>query len=296
MAMAANLEAGMLDRIVASIVDAVAPEKIILFGSTARGDAHADSDVDLLVVKDQCRRRETAARIYSSLPRPRPAVDVVVVWPEDLVRHRDSHWLVIAPALREGRTIHEEQSKRAGQSALRNRGGLRGPIPPPKWLAPNGSAAPAFPQGGGDAMNPRRALEADAARLWIDEAQDHLKIAAKHEPGLNLRLLCSEAHSGAEKAVKAVIIAHGEPFPYVHDIGRLLDRAEQVGEVIPDDVRIGAALTLYSDSGRYPDVGDEQEPTTKAEYERAMVNAAAVVGWAVRRVASLLPAAVPDPA
>ena len=145
-------------------------------------------------------------------------------------------------------------------------------------------------------MNPRRALEADAARLWIDEAQDHLKIAAKHEPGLNLRLLCSEAHCGAEKAVKAVIIAHGESFPYVHDIGRLLDRAEQVGEVIPDDVRRGVALTLYSDGGRYPDIGDEQEPTTMAEYEQAMVNAATVVGWAVRRVASLLPAAAPDPA
>ena len=178
--MAANLGAGMLDRIVASIVDTVAPEKIILFGSTARGDAHADSDVDLLVVKDQCRRRETAARIYLSLPRPRPAVDVVVVWPEDLVRHRNSHWLVIAPALREGRTIHEEQSKRAGQSALRRRGGLRGPTPTPKWPAPDGSAAPAPPQG--DAVNPRPALEAKAARRWIDEAQDHTGLANPAPP------------------------------------------------------------------------------------------------------------------
>ena len=46
-------------------------------------------------------------------------------------------------------------------------------------------------------MNQRRALEAGAARLWTDEARDHLKIAGKHEPGLNLRLLCSEAHMGA---------------------------------------------------------------------------------------------------
>ena len=75
-------------------------------------------------------------------------------------------------------------------------------------------------------MNQRRALEASTARLWIDEARDHLKIAGKHEPGLNLRLLCSEAHMGAEKAVKGVIIARGEVFPYTHDIGALLDRAE----------------------------------------------------------------------
>ena len=61
-------------------------------------------------------------------------------------------------------------------------------------------------------MNQRRALEASAAPLWIDEARDHLKIAGKHEPGLNLRLLCSEAHLGAEKAVKGVMIARGEVF------------------------------------------------------------------------------------
>ena len=58
-----------------------------------------------------------------------------------------------------------------------------------------------------------------------DLPSDHLKIAGKHEPGLNLRLLCSEAHLGAEKAVKGVMIARGEVFPYTHDIGLLLDRA-----------------------------------------------------------------------
>jgi hypothetical protein len=34
------------------------------------------------------------------------AVDVVVVTPEDVERYRDSHALVIAPALREGREIY----------------------------------------------------------------------------------------------------------------------------------------------------------------------------------------------
>ena len=97
----------MLDRIVTSIVDAVAPEKIILFGSAARGDMSSRSDLDLLVVKDKCHQRKVAARIYRTLPRPRPPVDVVVVWPEDLVRHKDTPWLVIAPALKEGKTIYE---------------------------------------------------------------------------------------------------------------------------------------------------------------------------------------------
>ena len=98
-----TMDREMLD----SIVDAVAPEKIILFGSAARGDTNAQSDLDLLVVKDKCHQMKTAARIYHKLPRPRPPVDAVVVWPEDLVRHKDTHWLVIGPALKEGRTIYE---------------------------------------------------------------------------------------------------------------------------------------------------------------------------------------------
>ena len=99
-------------------------------------------------------------------------------------------------------------------------------------------------------MNQRRALEARTARLWIDEARDHLRIAGKHEPGLNLRLLCSEAHMGdAEKAVKGLMIALGEVFPYTHDIGALLNATEQIGEAVPAKVRKGETLTLYSGGG-----------------------------------------------
>ena len=103
----AKTDREMLDRIVASVVDAIAPEKIILFGSAAQGDMSSRSDLDLLVVKDKCHQRKAAARIYRKLPRPRPPVDVVVVWPEDLVRHKDTPWFVIAPALKEGKTIYE---------------------------------------------------------------------------------------------------------------------------------------------------------------------------------------------
>ncbi len=137
-------------------------------------------------------------------------------------------------------------------------------------------------------MNRRRALEASTARLWIDEARDHLKIAGKHEPGLNLRLLCSEAHMGAEKAVKGVIIARGKVFPYTHDIGALLDRAERIGEAIRDEVRKGETLTIYSGGGRYSVTGDEEETTTREEYDEAIEDAAAIVDWAARRVEALV--------
>jgi uncharacterized protein len=41
---------GWIDRFVAVITDKYAPEKILLFGSRARGDHLVDSDVDVLIV------------------------------------------------------------------------------------------------------------------------------------------------------------------------------------------------------------------------------------------------------
>ena len=41
----------MLERLRTAIVDAVEPERIILFGSAARGDMRAKSDLDVLVVR-----------------------------------------------------------------------------------------------------------------------------------------------------------------------------------------------------------------------------------------------------
>jgi uncharacterized protein len=46
------IDQALIDEVVSRIVVAFDPEEIILFGSHARGDAHADSDLDLFVVMD----------------------------------------------------------------------------------------------------------------------------------------------------------------------------------------------------------------------------------------------------
>lgn len=95
-----------LREIVQRIVETVHPEKIILFGSAARGEMGPDSDVDLLVVKSGVHRRELAARLYrelADLPVPK---DIVVAAPEDLERHRDTIGLVYRAALRDGRVVY----------------------------------------------------------------------------------------------------------------------------------------------------------------------------------------------
>jgi predicted nucleotidyltransferase len=96
-----------LKEIIRRVVEVAQPERIILFGSAARGATGPNSDVDLLVVKrgkfDQIR---LTGDIYVSLHGLGQAVDVVVVTPEQVERYRNTHWMVIAPALREGREVY----------------------------------------------------------------------------------------------------------------------------------------------------------------------------------------------
>lgn len=100
-----------LSEIVRRIVEVAQPEKIILFGSAARGRMGPHSDVDVLVIKaGQVHRRDLAGDIYANLHGVKYAVDVIVATPEDVERYKDSHALIYKPALREGRVIYERNA------------------------------------------------------------------------------------------------------------------------------------------------------------------------------------------
>lgn len=97
----------VLDEIIRRVVKIAQPDRIILFGSAARGTMGPNSDVDLLVVKSgQFHRGHLTEEIYMNLIGVGQAVDVVVVTPEDVERYQNSHALVIAPALREGKVVY----------------------------------------------------------------------------------------------------------------------------------------------------------------------------------------------
>lgn len=98
----------VLADIVARIVHAAQPERIVLFGSAARGEMGPDSDLDLLVVKrGKFNRHRVTVAIYRALRGKGAPVDLVVVTPEEVDRYRDTHCLVICPALREGKVVYE---------------------------------------------------------------------------------------------------------------------------------------------------------------------------------------------
>jgi predicted nucleotidyltransferase len=102
----------LIDRMAQRIVREVDPQRIVLFGSRARGEADERSDVDLLVVErepfDQNRsRRREAARIWRCLSEFRVPADILVYSASEVTQWKDSSHHVIARALREGRVLYE---------------------------------------------------------------------------------------------------------------------------------------------------------------------------------------------
>ena len=84
------------------------PDKVILFGSHARGTAGEDSDADLLVVmRVSGSKRAQAVQIDLALEGIPIPTDVIVVTPEEVEKYRDCPGTIIQEALREGKTIHE---------------------------------------------------------------------------------------------------------------------------------------------------------------------------------------------
>jgi predicted nucleotidyltransferase len=96
----------LLREVISRIVQVANPEKIILFGSLARGKYDARSDIDLLVVKRNVNRGELTGRIYESLIGVGVPVDVIVAHPEDLKQYADCPSTVFYPALREGTAVY----------------------------------------------------------------------------------------------------------------------------------------------------------------------------------------------
>lgn len=97
----------LLGEVVRRVVRVAQPDRIILFGSTARGTTGAGSDIDLLVVKSGVQhRRRLAQQIYLELIGLAVGVDVIVVTPGDIEAYGGKVGTVLEPALREGRQVY----------------------------------------------------------------------------------------------------------------------------------------------------------------------------------------------
>ena len=97
----------LLEELVRRTIQAVRPLKIVLFGSAARSDMGPNSDLDILVVMpDGVHRRKTAQLIRRHLMGLGFAKDIIVVTQSDIEKHGSNPYMIIKPALDEGRELY----------------------------------------------------------------------------------------------------------------------------------------------------------------------------------------------
>jgi len=99
----------LLEEVVRRIVETVQPDRIILFGSRARGEAGPGSDLDLLVIKesDEPRYRRSIP-ILGALSRIMVPMDILVYTPEEVREWSQVRQAFVTTALREGRVLYEK--------------------------------------------------------------------------------------------------------------------------------------------------------------------------------------------
>src|SRR6266478_1362292 len=103
-------EESLLDQMVEALKSAGQPERIILFGSRARGDARPDSDFDLLIVQAAQpgnSRWQELRRLRQALRRFPIAKDLLLFRPAELEYWRESLNHIVGRSLREGRLLYE---------------------------------------------------------------------------------------------------------------------------------------------------------------------------------------------
>lgn len=115
----------LIQRMVQAIVQTVAPEQVILFGSQARREAGPHSDVDLLIIQsepfgpDHSRITEMT-KVWRSLAKFGVPTDIVLYSRDEVDTWQGSRNHVTTRALQEGQVLYERP--RSGQTAARGSG------------------------------------------------------------------------------------------------------------------------------------------------------------------------------
>lgn len=99
-----------LEKIIEKILEVITPDKIILFGSRAKGTAREDSDYDLLIIqKGNESNRKIAKKLYLHFDLP-VSIDFIVQTPESIQKNMKRFYSVVKEALNEGKVIYEAGS------------------------------------------------------------------------------------------------------------------------------------------------------------------------------------------
>jgi predicted nucleotidyltransferase len=115
-----NIPLSAIRRVVRQIAERFHPDKIILFGSYAYGQPHAESDVDLLVIMPTRNAIDQAIRIDLAFERPF-ALDLHVRTPYQIkqgLKDGDCDWF-LREVMEKGKVLYEAPDCSVGEQSRR---------------------------------------------------------------------------------------------------------------------------------------------------------------------------------
>lgn len=96
-----------LEEIINRILQVIIPDKIILFGSRARGEARADSDYDFLIIKKGITNiGKIEGNLYENFIGLEEPINIILTTPDKLEKYKDTLGYVYKPALKEGIVVY----------------------------------------------------------------------------------------------------------------------------------------------------------------------------------------------
>lgn len=98
----------ILKNIISRIVEIANPDKIILFGSRATGNARKDSDYDICVLKNEINNRsEFISRLYHNMQAGAP-VDILAITTNRFEELKNKWYYVYYHINKEGLVVYEK--------------------------------------------------------------------------------------------------------------------------------------------------------------------------------------------
>lgn len=96
-----------LEKLIDIIIEEIDPDKVILFGSRARGDERAYSDYDIMIIKENLKNgRALLRKVYLSLSGIGAPVDLIIIDGKKLRENIDDPFMIYGEVLREGRILY----------------------------------------------------------------------------------------------------------------------------------------------------------------------------------------------